>query len=151
MTIAALEHINLTVADADQTAQRLCRIFGWSVRWAGQGIHGSRSVHIGGDKSYLAVYSQTAPGPGIRTNYVSANQINHIGITVDDLEAAERRIIQAGYKPYSHADYEPGRRFYFRDEDGVEYEVISYARAKQKTSNFWAVLGQLAQNAAIVK
>ena len=32
-----------------------------------------------------------------------------------------------GYEPFSHADYEPGRRFYFLDRDGIEFEVISYA------------------------
>ncbi|HAI29601.1 MAG TPA: glyoxalase, partial [Thalassospira sp.] len=25
------------------------------------------------------------------------------------------------------ADYEPGRRFYFRDENDIEFEVVSYA------------------------
>ncbi|MEM7190453.1 MAG: VOC family protein, partial [Pseudomonadota bacterium] len=26
-------------------------------------------------------------------------------------------------------DYEPGRRFYFADHDGIEFEVVSYADA----------------------
>ncbi len=32
-----------------------------------------------------------------------------------------------GSQTHSHADYEPGRRFYFHDEDGIEFEVVSYA------------------------
>ena len=28
--------------------------------------------------------------------------------------------------PFNHGDYDPGRRFYFLDPDGIEYEVISY-------------------------
>ena len=33
---------------------------------------------------------------------------------------------RCGLTPFSHGDYEPGRRFYFFDPDGIEYEVISY-------------------------
>jgi hypothetical protein len=29
-------------------------------------------------------------------------------------------------RPFAHADYAPGRRFYFLDPDGIEYEVVSY-------------------------
>ncbi|MFT4811430.1 MAG: hypothetical protein ACI9LX_004807 [Paraglaciecola sp.] len=28
--------------------------------------------------------------------------------------------------PYNHGDYEPGRRFYFNLEEGIEIEVVSY-------------------------
>ncbi|MEC7669548.1 MAG: VOC family protein, partial [Pseudomonadota bacterium] len=29
--------------------------------------------------------------------------------------------------PHNHADYEPGKRFYFDTPDGIEIEVVSYA------------------------
>jgi hypothetical protein len=45
-----------------------------------------------------------------------------------DLGAIERKVIARGLAPFNHADYEPGRRFYFFDEDGIEYEIISYAK-----------------------
>ena len=45
---------------------------------------------------------------------------------VDDLDATEARILAAGIETFSHADYEPGRRFYFNDADGIEFEVVSY-------------------------
>ena len=35
-------------------------------------------------------------------------------------------MIAAGLRSFSYADYEPGRRFYFLDPDGIEYEVVSY-------------------------
>jgi len=38
-----------------------------------------------------------------------------------------RRVIAAGLTPFSHGDYEPGRRFYFFDWDGIEFEIVSYA------------------------
>ena len=39
----------------------------------------------------------------------------------------EARVSAAGLIPFNHGDYEPGRRFYFLDPDGIEYEVVSYA------------------------
>ena len=53
--------------------------------------------------------------------------MNHVGIVVQDLDATEEKVIAAGLKPFSHMDYDPGRRFYFLDEDQVEYEVVSYS------------------------
>jgi predicted enzyme related to lactoylglutathione lyase len=57
------------------------------------------------------------------------NGLNHIGVVVADLEATEARVKAAGYVPENHADYEPGRRFYFHDHNGVEIEVVSYEKA----------------------
>ena len=132
MAEVTLEHVNLTVRDAKETGARLATLFDWKIRWEGASIHGGYSVHVGGDASYLALYSPpTPPTPPTasemaKESYFMVNGLNHIGVTVDDLDDAEKRVKEAGYKPYSHADYEPGRRFYFDDEDGVEYEVVSY-------------------------
>jgi hypothetical protein len=53
--------------------------------------------------------------------------LNHVGIVVDDLGVAEKAIRAEGYEPHSHQDYEPGERFYFCDENGIEYEIVAYA------------------------
>ena len=53
--------------------------------------------------------------------------LNHVGIQVEDLDAVEERVVAAGLVPFSHGDYEPGRRFYFMDWDGIEFEIVSYA------------------------
>ena len=45
---------------------------------------------------------------------------------VDDLAATEQRVIAAGLKPFNHGHYEPGRRFYFLDHDGIEFEIVAY-------------------------
>lgn len=126
MKPAILEHVNVTVTDPDRTAAELEKIFGWHVRWAGDSKLGGRSVHVGEEGSYVALYNhedtKTYPrDPGFRTN-----GLNHIAVVVDDLDAVEARVIDAGFKPYSHQDYEPGRRFYFFDRDDVEYEVVTY-------------------------
>ena len=127
MAEATLEHVNVTVRDAKATAERLCALFDWKIRWEGASIHEGYSVHVGGDRSYLALYSPPTQPSKASESYFAVNGLNHIGITVDDLDAAEARIKAAGYATFSHADYEPGRRFYFDDENGVEYEVVSYA------------------------
>ena len=57
---------------------------------------------------------------------VHTTPLNHVGLVVDDLDAAEAVVIAAGLEPFSHADYEPGRRFYFFDWDGIEFELVSY-------------------------
>ncbi|MBY8977467.1 VOC family protein [Rhodobacteraceae bacterium NNCM2] len=126
MPDAGLEHVNITVSDIDRTADMLCSLFGWHVRWRGAAIHNGESLHVGSDTDYIAIYrgpnSQQAAGD----SYNARGGMNHIGITVDDIDAIERRVIEAGFEPHSHADYEPGRRFYFRDGDGIEFEVVSY-------------------------
>lgn len=123
---AILEHANLTVSDPDATAQWLCDLFGWRVRWAGPAINGGRSVHVGGDSHYLALYgSATGAKPG-DSSYETVGGLNHVGVVVDDLDAAEKAVRTAGFTPHNHADYEPGRRFYFDDHDGIEFEVVAY-------------------------
>jgi len=127
--MARLEHVNVTVADADATAAMLCDLFGWHVRWSGAAIHGGRSLHVGGEDDYLAVYSGPGDAPAAAgpSSYVTKGGLNHIGVVVDDLDAVEARVRARGYTPFSHADYEPGRRFYFHEENGIEIEVVSYA------------------------
>ena len=128
MTNAAqLEHVNVTVADPQKTAETLCQIFGWHIRWSGPSKLGGNTVHVGSDHEYIAVYTLDGrPEPGVDAGLFRGG-LNHIGVLVDDLDATEVRVKAAGFEPFNHAAYEPGRRFYFLDADGVEYEVVSYA------------------------
>ena len=121
-----LEHVNVTVADIDASAALLARLFGWKTRWEGSSIHGGRSVHVGTDDSYVALYQPTHQGPSEHESYFTTGGLNHIGVVVDDLDAAEKRVADEGLIPHSHADYEPGKRFYFDTPDGIEIEVVSY-------------------------
>jgi glyoxylase I family protein len=127
MAQAALEHVNVTVSDPLKTAERLCDLFGWKIRWQGDAKYDGFTVHVGADDSYLAVYAKGTPGDPAAESYFTRGGLNHIGVTVDDLDAVEEKVKAMGYAPYNHADYEPGRRFYFDDEDGIEFEVVSYA------------------------
>lgn len=128
MTQAKLEHANITVRDPKATAEELCKLFDWTIRWEGAAISGGYTVHVGDDASYLAVYAP--PGESHAANgssYSTLGGLNHVGIVVDDLDGIERRVKASGYTPHNHADYEPGRRFYFDTNDGIEIEVVSYA------------------------
>ncbi len=126
MTEPYLEHVNITVSDPDAVAQRLVDILGWRIRWSGASIHEGRTVHVGGERSYVALYSQGAVEAPQGDNYRTQRALNHMAVVVDDLDEIERRVIAAGLEPHSHQEYDPGKRFYFHDPEGMEYEVISY-------------------------
>ena len=128
MTKVNLEHVNITASDGAKTAQKLCDLFDWTIRWEGDAMNGQgRTWHVGNKDSYLAIYAPNRIDGSAEGNYTTAGAMNHIGLTVDDLDAMEERVEAAGYRPHLHADYEPGRRFYFDMEDGLEVELVSYS------------------------
>jgi glyoxylase I family protein len=126
MTQAVLEHINLTVSDPAESARMLAAIFGWRNRWSGPARDGGTTIHCGGDASYIALY--TGPdGLNEQSRYPKGEPLNHLAIVVDDIDHTEACVSAFGLQPFNHASYDPGRRFYFFDRDGIEYEVVSYA------------------------
>ena len=127
--MAYLEHVNVTVENPEATAALFVELFGWHIRWTGGAIDAGRSVHVGTDDSYVALYTgpDGKPQDAAHTSYRQKGGLNHIGVVVDDLDAVEGAVKARGYDTHSHADYEPGRRFYFHEENGVEIEVVSYA------------------------
>jgi hypothetical protein len=78
-----------------------------------------------GPYSYLAVNKRGDATASPDTDKTIGG-LNHIALVVDDLDAVEARVVGASFATHSHADYEPGRRFYFHDQDNIEYEVVSY-------------------------
>jgi len=127
MATPRIEHVNVTVSDPDRTARLMEKLFGWHVRWQGPARDGGRTIHVGSGDHYVALYT----GRDVTytaDDFAKGRPLNHIGVLVDDLDATEARVIEAGLEPFNHGDYEPGRRFYFFDPDGIEYEVVSYAR-----------------------
>lgn len=124
---ATLEHVNIAVPDPQATAKILCDLFGWRIRWEGAAMGDGWSIHVGTDDDYLALYCPGGKALEKPERYVRQGGLNHIGVVVPDLDAAEDKVRAAGFHPHEHADYEPGRRFYFDGPDGVEFEVVSYA------------------------
>jgi len=117
--------VNVTVSDPDRAAKLMQDLFGWSIRWRGPARDGGHTIHVGTGSDYLALYT----GKDIAytdDDFAKGRPLNHVGIEVDDLEAVEARAVAAGLVPFNHGDYDPGRRFYLLDPDGIEYEVVSY-------------------------
>ena len=117
-----LEHVNLTVSDPDRLSKLLQDLCGWHERWRGASQLGGRSIHVGSERDYIALYTNDGRGGP----YAKGVPLNHVAMVVDDLAEAERTVIAAGLEPFGHGDYEPGRRFYFFDWDHIEFEIVSY-------------------------
>lgn len=128
MSSLRIEHVNITVADPERSSALMTALFGWHVRWQGPSQNGGHTVHVGSNEHYVALHT---PGGAAQVPeaFAKGRPLNHIGVEVDDLDATEARVIAAGLRPFNHADYEPGRRFYFLDPDGIEFEIVSYAKA----------------------
>lgn len=121
-----LEHANISVTDPDRLAGLFIAMLGWEERWRGPSQKHGHSVHIGSSQEagadYLAIYT----GDHVQGGFAKGHPLNHLAFTVDDLDAAEQVVADVGLEPFGHDDYDPGRRFYFFDWDGIEFEVVSY-------------------------
>ncbi len=123
-----IEHVNLTVSKPKEAARKLCRLFDWEIRWQGPSPAGGYTVHVGSERDYLSLYEP--PGGLDRSRAASMNEagFNHVGVEVEDLDEIERRVREEGLTPRDFDDYDPGRRFYFTDDNGIDFEVVEYAR-----------------------
>ena len=126
MPTGSIEHANLSVTQPDRSADLFKSLLGWEERWRGKSQMGGETIHVGqpgNGATYMALYT----GDHVTGEYSKGEPLNHVGLLVDDLDAAEKVVAEAGLSPFGHDDYEPGRRFYFFDWDGIEFEVVSYA------------------------
>ena len=87
---------------------------------------GGRTVHVGSDAQYLALYTPGAPGKATDDHHATVGGLNHIAIITDDIDKMEQAVLARGFQTSNHGDYEPGRRFYFHDADNIEFEVVQY-------------------------
>jgi len=127
MNHAFLEHTNLTVKNPDQIATLLCKLFNWTVRWSGAALDNGYTVHVGGDQSYLALYAHDDTKTNTDNDYMTINNLNHLGIVVDNLEDTEHRVDAEGLTTFNHVERNPGGKcFYFLIADQLEIEVIAY-------------------------
>ena len=119
-----LEHVNLTVSNLEQSVEFYSKLFDFRVRWEGTIESGQPAAHIGDDRCYLALFQATEKGHA-NQDY-GAVGLNHFGLVVDNLNESRQRLSQLGITPTTEADYEPGRRLYFLDPDGIEVELVEY-------------------------
>ncbi|MEM7360170.1 MAG: VOC family protein [Pseudomonadota bacterium] len=127
--VTQIEHVNITVTNPLETAQLLCRLFDWEIRWQGPALSGGSTVHVGNPAnadSYLALYTPEEIRAHTKNGHEYSRNLNHIGVVVPDLESTEERVLAEGLVTENHGDYEPGRRFYFYIDDNIEIEAVSY-------------------------
>ena len=123
MATAALEHVNISVTDGERTARLIQELTGWHRRWEGPSLDNGRSIHLGTGTAYVAIHTS----PRVKGGFAKSVPMNHIGIAVSDLAAAEAVVAAAGLRSFNHSDYSPGpRSFYFLDWDGIEWEIVCY-------------------------
>lgn len=126
-----LEHVNLTASDLERSVAFYRELLGLDVRWRGQAI-GERgpvaAAHIGTEHCYLAIFEAEAAAEGQVGFDYSQPGLNHFGFVVDDLDATRARALALGAQIHFEPEYEPGRRFYLTDPDGLELELVAYER-----------------------
>ena len=122
MAQGTIEHVNLAVSDIERSAALFEKLCGWRRRWRGKSRQGGETIHVGEDRTYLALWQDGSD----RSGQEKGRPMNHVGLLVDDLDDAERVVAGEGLEPFGHDDYQPGKRFYFFDWDGIEFEVVSY-------------------------
>ncbi|NVE94487.1 VOC family protein [Altererythrobacter lutimaris] len=123
MPKGTIEHANISVTNPARSAKLFEHLLGWHIRWEGESMNNGRTIHVGDETTYMALYTSNA----VTGDYSKGQPLNHVGMVVDDLSGAERVVEAHGLKPFGHDDYDPGKRFYFFDWDGIEFEVASYA------------------------
>lgn len=122
-----LEHVNLTVSDLERSIDFYTRLFDFRVRWRGTTDGGTSAVHVGDDRCYLALFEAAHKGRH-HIDYAAVG-FNHFAFVVDDLNDMKQRLVSLGVSPSDEQDYEPGRRVYFVDPDGIEVELVQYTPA----------------------
>ncbi|WP_340589371.1 VOC family protein [Erythrobacter alti] len=118
-----IEHVNLTVSDMDRSIALLQDLLGWQLRVRAPHGESGEFAHVGSDSDYFALWADGGDYSGQR----KGKPLNHVGLQVEDLDAADRVVREHGLETFSHGKYDPGpRSFYFFDWDGIEFEVVSY-------------------------
>ncbi|VVT12059.1 VOC family protein [Erythrobacter sp. EC-HK427] len=123
-TAGFIEHVNLTVSQLDRSIRLFEDLLGWHLRLRAPHGESGEFAHVGSETSYLALWSDGADHAG----QSKGKPMNHVGLQVADLDAADAVVQRHGLETFSHGTYEPGpRSFYFFDWDGIEFEVVSYS------------------------
>ena len=122
-----IEHVNLTVSNLQRSIDFYRQLFGWRTRWRGTTGGGAPAAHVGDERCYLALFETDRPGRS-PIDYEAVG-FNHFGVVVDDLDVMKQRLSALGVEHGDEQDYEPGRRIYFTDADGIEVELVQYEAA----------------------
>jgi len=122
-----MEHANLHVRYFDDAVRFLITAFpefhvrSESVR------DGLRWMHIGTDETYIALNEASDASDRNWEPYSGKPGVNHLGYEVDDVDALQERLAEAGFKGSTYPNSHPHRkRVYFHDADGNDWEFVEY-------------------------
>ena len=101
-------------------------VFDWPVRWQGQYLAAVGPYILAVTPVMLLCTCSKEATDAAPDSYNCLSGLNHIGLVVADLDLVESQVRKGGFTPQLYSDYPPGRRFYFKDHDEIEYEVVQY-------------------------
>ena len=132
-----LEHANLCVSDIDGMIKFLqTALPDFFVRHDETDNDGDRWVHIGNDKTYIALNNSTQKDTSDWTPYTGKLGINHLGYMVDSVEQVRSRLQAAGYIESTVENNHPFRkRLYFYDPEGRDWEFVEYLSENLEEKN----------------
>lgn len=137
---ARLEHANLVVRDIDATIRFLQTAFPeFRVRHDSGREDPDRWVHIGTQRTYIALTEATKVPSKAHVPYAGEPGMNHLGFEVDDVAALSTRMSAAGYEDSTVTNDHPWRkRVYFYDPDGNDWEFVQYLSDNPAERNDYA-------------
>jgi len=132
-----LEHANLCVSDIDGMIKFLqTALPDFYIRHDETDNVGDRWVHIGNDKTYIALNNSTQKDPSDWSPYSGKPGVNHLGYMVDSVEQVRSRLKAAGYIESTVENNHPFRkRLYFYDSEGRDWEFVEYLSENLEEKN----------------
>lgn len=123
------EHANITVPNIDAALAFLLNAApDFQIKTDQTHQDSYRWVHIGNESCYFALQEPHSPSVSKDTRKPYQNiAVNHIGMIVDDLDNIKLNLLALGYEQNGDVTQEKhGRRLYFYDKAGFEWELIEY-------------------------
>ena len=122
-----MEHANLHVRHFDDAVRFLKTAFPDFYVRSESVSDGLRWMHIGTDETYIALNETNVDGNSNRRPYDGKPGVNHLGYEVDDVDALQERLADAGFRESTYPNKHPHRkRIYFYDADGNDWEFVQY-------------------------
>ncbi len=136
-----LEHANICVTDIDRMIGFLKTTFPEFIIRHDGNSKGRRWVHIGTDKTYIALQEASAERDTTWVPYSGVPGINHLAYEVDDVDSIRERLLKAGYRESTVPNKHPYRkRIYFYDPEGNDWEFIQYYSDDPKKRNDYDIV-----------
>ena len=123
MLQAVLELFNKHTTDLVKAAQTLVDLFDWAILGHGTTME-TGYLRLCSD-GQTSLYCLAQPSTRLQDLNSVKGGLKYIGFCVADIATTEARIKKMGFITHFRAYYEPGHRFYFREDDGAKFEIVS--------------------------